>query len=399
MPTLASSSRAQVRYIEESLFGVTPNTGTPRNLRVTGESLDYAIQTTTSEEIRADRMTTDLVVVGAGASGGLNFELSYNEFDALFAAVLQGTWLTAGANGEQTITATFASPANTITASTGTPFTNIVAGQFIKISGAVNAANNGYFRVLTKTSATVLVLDRNLTAETSTANVKVSASRLVNGTTQRSYSIEKRFADVDQNFVYRGMTASRMSMSFQSGSLVTGSFEFMGKDSERRTTTSFLPGAPAASQTGTVMNAVAGVGTILENGVALNTSTFISSLSLDIDNSLRGQTAIGVLGNAGIGSGSLKVTGSMEVYFADGTLYDKLVNNTDSSLVWTVFDKADGSGGGYALNIPKLKFTEGRVQAGAINQDIMVSMGFEGIMSPALNAQMIVDRFGPASVV
>lgn len=398
MPTLASSSRAQVRYIEESVFGVTPATGTARELRVTGESLDYGIQTTSSEEIRADRMTTDLVVVGAQASGGLNFELSYNEFDTLLAATLQGSWLTAGAGGEQTITATFASPANTITASTGTPFANVSAGQWIKISGAVNAANNGYVRVLTKTSATVLVLDKTLVAETSTASVKVSASRLVNGATQRSYSIEKRFADVGQFFVYRGMTASRMALNFQSGSLVTGSFEFMGKDSERKTE-SFLPGTPTASQTGTIMNAVSGVGAILENGTPLSNTTFISSLSLNVDNTLRMQNAVGVLGAAGIGSGTLKVTGSMEVYFADGTLYDKLVNNTDSSLVWTVFDKADGSGGGYAFNLPKIKFTEGRVQAGAINQDVMATMGFEAILSPAANAQILVDRFGPATVV
>jgi hypothetical protein len=336
-------------------------------------------------------MTTDLVVVGAQASGGLNFELSYNEFDTLLAATLQGSWLTAGAGGEQTITATFASPANTITASTGTPFANVSAGQWIKISGAVNAANNGYVRVLTKTSATVLVLDKTLVAETSTASVKVSASRLVNGATQRSYSIEKRF-------VYRGMTASRMALNFQSGSLVTGSFEFMGKDSERKTA-SFLPGTPAASQTGTIMNAVSGVGAILENGTPLSNTTFISSLSLNVDNTLRAQNAVGVLGAAGIGSGSLKVTGSMEVYFADGTLYDKLANNTDSSLVWTVFDKADGSGGGYAFNLPKIKFTEGRVQAGAINQDVMATMGFEAILSPAANAQILVDRFGPATVV
>lgn len=398
MPTLASSSRAQLRYIEETAFGVTPTTGTARELRVTGESLDYGIQTTSSEEIRADRMTTDLVVVGAQASGGLNFELSYNEFDALLAATLQGNWLTAGAGGEQTITASFASPANTITASTGTPFANVVAGQWIKVSGASNAANNGYMRVLTKTSATVVVVDKTLAAEATVANVKISASRLVNGTTQRSYSIEKRFADVGQFFVYRGMTASRMALNFQSGSLVNGSFEFMGKDSERKTA-SFLPGAPAASQTGSIMNAVSGVGAILENNTPISNTTFISNLSLNVDNTLRMQNALGVLGAAGIGSGSLKVTGSMDVYFADGTLYDKLANNTDSSLVWTVFDKADGSGGGYAFHLPKIKFTEGRVQAGSINQDVMATMGFEAILSPTHNAQIMVDRFGPATVV
>jgi len=63
VPTLASSSRAQVRYIEESAFGVTPNTGTARNLRITGESLDFAIRTDSSKEIRSDRMKPDVTIV------------------------------------------------------------------------------------------------------------------------------------------------------------------------------------------------------------------------------------------------------------------------------------------------------------------------------------------------
>lgn len=398
MPTLASSSRAQVRYIEESAFGVTPNTGTARNLRITGESLDFAIRTDSSKEIRSDRMKPDVTIVGASSSGGVNLELSYNEFDALFQAALQGAWLTAGTGGEQTITASFATPENTITASTGTPFTNVVAGQWIKVSGAANAANNGYMRVLSKTSATVIVVDKPLATEASVANVKVSTSRLVNGTTQRSFSIEKLFADVNQYFVYRGMVVSTLNLSLQTGSMVTGSVEFMGKDGERKTVTS-MPGSVAASQDYEVMNAVAGVGAIRENGVALSNSTFISSLSLTISNNLRGQEAVGVLGNAGVGSGSLDVNGSMEVYFADGSLYDKMVQNQATSLDWTVFDKTNGTGGGYAFNLPRVKFTQAQVMAGAMNQDVKLMVNYEALRDPVTNAQIIIDRFGPAAVV
>ena len=95
----ASSNRVALRYILESVFGTTPTTGNPNNLRITGESLAFALQTDSSKEIRSDRQVTDLVTVGASASGGLNFEMSYKEFDKLLEATFMNTWGVYGTNG------------------------------------------------------------------------------------------------------------------------------------------------------------------------------------------------------------------------------------------------------------------------------------------------------------
>lgn len=89
----ASSNLARLRVIKETTFGTTPTTGTSKDLRFTGESLNFAIQTETSAEIRADRQIADLVQVGAETSGDVNIELSYGSFDDLIASALGGEWV------------------------------------------------------------------------------------------------------------------------------------------------------------------------------------------------------------------------------------------------------------------------------------------------------------------
>jgi hypothetical protein len=397
---LASTSRAQLSYLLESAFGAIPGAGTPKKLRMTGESLDFAISNETSKELRDDRQVTDLVQVGASASGGFNFELSYNEFDPLIEAALMDTWDVYGTNGVGSVfSADFT--ATTITAGvapTGAnAFTNLALGQWFKLDAPTHANDGQYFRVSSSVSPTTTVITVDaatpLAVGTGVANTKISTSRLVNGTTQRSFVLEKSFGDVSQFFAYRGMTASKMSLSFQSGAILTGSFDFMGKDALRADLTN-MPGAASASLAYDVMNSVRGVGQIMEGG-ALLTGTFIKSLSLDIDNKLRGRDAIGTLGNVSIGAGTLEVKGTMEVYLADGDLYDKFLNNVASSLSLRA---TDGDGNGYFVSLPNVKYNDAKVQAGGMDQDAMLSIPFTALLDTVSGKTIAIDRVGVAVV-
>lgn len=394
----ASTSRAQVRYKPEAVFGAIDAAGNPFDLRMTGESLDFSIQKERSREIRADRQTSDLVPVSAQASGGINFELSYNEYDDLFQAALMGTWAVYGTNGVGTsFSAAYA--ANTITAAvaptTTSAFTNLALGQWIQIQHAGNANDKKWVKIhaVTAPTSTVITLDAAtpLTVVGSTAGASLSASRLANGTVERSFSIEKAFNDINQFFAYRGMNAASLEMGFQSGQIVSGSFGFQGKDAVRAGATQ-LPGAPVASSAYEIMNAVSGVGQILENGAVI-TGTFIKGISLSLNNSLRARDAIGVLGAASIGTGTIAMSGTLEVYLADGTLYDKFLANTPSSISAVVQDAA---GNGYVVTLPRLKYGDAKVNAGALDQDAMLSLPFEGLRDPASGSTILIDRAGAA---
>lgn len=407
----ASSNRVAIRYVLESAFGVTPTTGNPNNLRITGESLAFALQTDSSKEIRSDRQVTDLVAVGASASGGLNIEMSYKEYDTILQAIFMDSWTVYGTNGvSASISFTIDSAAGTLTAATAPAgvdaFSGLAVGQFFRLSAGVDAAHGAILRVASRTATVITVSAATPVPGTgSRAAVAgtVSSSRLVNGSTKRSFTVEKALLDVAQFFRYRGMNASKLSLAFASGAIVTGSFDFMGKDSLRnlaggaviantgdsRTT---LVGLPIASATYDVVNAVTGVGNLIEAGVLMS-GVFIKSLKIDIDNKLRGQDAIGVLGFSGVAPGTLMVTGEMEVYLTDGALYDKFVNNTATSVVWTMRDSA---GNGYAITLPKIKYSDAKVQAGGLDQDVMLSLPFTALMDATTSKTVIFDRFGDA---
>lgn len=92
MTSLATSNRTALSYSPETVFGTTDATPAFTPIRYTGESMNYNIRNIKSQEIRADRNTTDLVQVQADAAGDINFELSYASFDDFIEAAICGTW-------------------------------------------------------------------------------------------------------------------------------------------------------------------------------------------------------------------------------------------------------------------------------------------------------------------
>lgn len=87
-----TTNRTALRFVRETVLNETPATPAFKNIRYTGESLAYGIRNVTSNEIRADRMTSDLVQVGADVSGDINIELSFESFDDLIESALCSTW-------------------------------------------------------------------------------------------------------------------------------------------------------------------------------------------------------------------------------------------------------------------------------------------------------------------
>jgi hypothetical protein len=398
---LASSNRMRLTYKPEATFGVPVVASSCYALRNTGESLDYAISTITSSEIRSDRAITDLITTDADASGGFNFELNYGEYDWFIESLLQSTYTAFGVNGVGAViptSATFA--ASTLTAGAATSgasiFTSLVLGQWVKIAGSSNALQNIWAQVSTTVppTATVLTFEGTpFTGATGTggAAVTVSASRLSNGTTQRSATIERAFQDVTQFFTHRGQTVQSMSLDVSTGGLVTGSFDFIGRDVIRAGTTGLNATIVASGNTG-ILSATNSVANILEGGAPL-TNTFIQSLQLTYNNNLRGQKAIGVLGNADIGSGSIDLKLNLSIYFANGTIYDKFLNNTASSFSFRLQDTA---GNGYVITLPRTKINSATVNAGSINTDLSASFEITGLLDPVTSRMILIDRGGIA---
>ena len=200
---------------------------------------------------------------------------------------------------------------------------------------------------------------------------------LKNGATPISYSIEKNFGGtgITKPFhLFKGMTPSSMGLSVSAGDMVTGNMSFLGK--EMITATSKQNSSTiGAATTSPVMNAVSNVAALSEGGtnMLLASSDKVMSLDISIENNLRVRNSIGTLGATSIGMGQFVVTGSMSVYFASGGVFNKFLNNTDSSLSFQVSDGTNS----YTFLLPKIEYTGGQVVAGSTNSDVMAEMEFQ----------------------
>lgn len=401
----ASSSVEQLGYIQESTFGVTPASGNYRKLRMTGESLDYAITKEVSTEINNSRTVSSMVPTRASASGNIEAEISYTEYDPLIQGVLQGSYDAFGVKGVgAAFTADFT--ATTITASAATTgasaFTRLKKGQFFRLAAPGNGNNGKVLQVSSTIAPTSTVITVSaatpLVVGTAVANCTISSSRLTNGATQRSFSIERQNTDIGEYLVFSGMTPSSMDISIATGSLSTMSFSFMGKKAVRATATQ-LPGTAQESQAYEIHSGSTGPACFIWLDGAPFSGTFVQSVKLTYDSTLRVQESVDQVGAVGVGSGTVNLTGTIEVYFANGELFNKFNNNENISLVVSTLDN---NGNGYVITIPKANLSSLKTSAGSKDQDMMLSIEVTGLRDlanadPALRQLIFVDRVGVAT--
>lgn len=309
-----TSNRTAVRFVKETTFKTTPATPALNNLRYTGESLAYNRKNITSNEIRDDRMTADLITVGADVAGDLSIELSYGSFDDLIAAALCTSWPAPDVNGVSTIK---------------------------------------------------------------------------NGTELQSFTFQKHFQDlatpIFQNFT--GCRIGGLTLNFQTAQILTGSISVMGCGAEIGTTQ--IVGATFVNpgQGNEPMNAVGNLSTIEKDGVTM--AAKIKSMSMELTNNLRGQEAVGTLGYVGIGLGHLEITGSIELYFENADEYQTFLDNSDFKFSFMVQDAAGNS---YKLTFYRVKYEEGTILSGGLDQDLMVAGKWRSIFDSASNSMIEIVR-------
>ncbi len=381
----ASSNRTAVRIVKESTFGVTPTSPTLIPVRYSGESLSNNITNVTSKEIRDDRMTADLIQVSGDASGDISIEMSFGSYDEFIEGAMASVFSTALA---LTATDIDASSADDSFNSTASGFVNVVDGQFIRVTGFSNSANNGVFKVTTATTAKLIVVG-TLVTEAVGPSVTVKAKMIRNGVTQSSFTVQKHLQDptTPTFFNYTGTRVGSMSLDFQTGSVVTGSFGLMSLAAAD--STSQISGATvAAASTSIPMNASSDLSAIYIDGV-ISTTKF-ANLKFELDNKLRAQAAIGSgLSNIGIALGTLSVGGSSSFYFEDSTMYAKYIAGTSFSMSFVIQDDNSDT---YVVTLPKQKFGTGKVVSGGLDSDMMFDADWTAVLDSATACMVQIDK-------
>ena len=207
-----------------------------------------------------------------------------------------------------------------------------------------------------------------------------------NGTTQTSFTIEKKTTDGSTNLFqkYNGMIPNTLELTAESGSFVTGTIGFLGSKVNAMTGSASLTATDAASETTpfttvdadtTVKFDTSGTPTATFGDYAELTGVKATAFSLSIDNGLRPQTQIGSTELAGIGSGRFTVTGSLTVYATDSTLFNNYINTTAFGLLLQV----GASTGHYRFYMPEVKITSAQVLAGGNDEDVLMELEFQAV--------------------
>ena len=369
---MSDSDQIALTQIVETTFGVIePANPTHTALRLTGESLAQITGITVSEEIRNDRQVVDVIRTGLDVSGDINFELSYSAYDEFLEALLMSAVWTAAPVTVGPIATIDAASADNSFNDSGSGFAAFVVNGWVKVSGFLtNPTNNGIFKIVSVAAGKIVVSGGTLITEAIGDSVTIQqGAEINNGTTFRSFNIEKEYTDLSNEFaIFVGMVLSTMSLTVTPDAIINGSFGFLGK-TETSATATAGDGAPTAAATGSVMNAIDNVTSVLDGQATFATTGFTMSL----DNNLRSRLQVGTLGPISIGTGKVAVSGTLQQYFTTKAIMDKYLNFTTSSLA-IIF--TDDAGDILIMDFPAVKYTAGARVAGGENTDIIADLSW-----------------------
>lgn len=206
------------------------------------------------------------------------------------------------------------------------------------------------------------------------------------GVIRRTFSAERFFADLGTaNKPYhrfQGIEFNTLALSIAANAMITGTVGVLGLTSSLDT----LPLAGATITPATTTSPLDSfTGTLEEAGTAI---AVVTELTLNLDNGMAARFVVGSKTSIKPSVARSNLTGQVTAYFEDSRLLDKFINETTSSLTFTM---PDGEGNSYEVTIPRLKYTGGQPDV-AGEGPITLSMPFQALLDPTQGTQILIER-------
>jgi len=284
----------------------------------------------------------------------------------------------------------------------------LVAGMWMKIGNDsvagesfATAVNNDWVRIYSVVAKAIL-LDRVPTGWAADAGTGKTISiwigdyirnTNIDGTINnaKSYTLEEKFTDhspVTYQYL-KGSVVNTLAFNAPSQAIATTSVNFMSLTGSV-TETRFSGATDVAALTNDVMNTSSNVGVLYVGTTPVSGPNYVTNLSLEINNNLRRNNAVSVFGTAKIGQGEFSVSGSLETYFGNYDLLVNLINNTEVSYAYPYVDNDNQV---YFIDVPRIKFSTGSPSVGGKNDDVMLSLDYQGLRDTTLGYTLQVQKF------
>jgi hypothetical protein len=116
---------------------------------------------------------------------------------------------------------------------------------------------------------------------------------------------------------------------------------------------------------------------------------FVLEATIEMNNNLRRQPAVGVFGASGIGLGEFSVTGTLSTYFDNDEILQVILANDETTLDLIT---QGGDGRSMIFDLPRIKFSGGAPDVPGKNQDVTIPGTYQAILEPTLGYTMSVQR-------
>ena len=214
---------------------------------------------------------------------------------------------------------------------------------------------------------------------------------------RRTYQLERTLGR-DANGVMSeyliGAMSNEFTLNLQQGELITADLAFVAQDNEQR---DGLTGVKAGTRPSlTAEDAYNATSDVRRSKMAIVTPGnpnpsalfgYATEFSLEINNNVSPNKAIGVLGAFSMTAGTFEVGGSAEVYFSDIAAVQAVRNNADVTQDLILVK----SGAGWVFDIPLLSLGDGRL---AVEQDQPIKLPLETMAAESdLGHTLMVARF------
>jgi hypothetical protein len=392
----ANADQIRIASLEESVFGTAADGANYATERIVNETLAQTSGTTRSREITGSRRVSQFYRLELATAGTIAAEWSYGTFDkwiegAMFA---DGSGFTSAATLATSAAVGFTQATGAM-ALTNIGASGVTAGDWIKVTGASNAANNGYKKVLSVTADELIVAGFVPLADESGSGVTVTrGSQITDGSKMRSFTIEREYTDLTNEIVqYLGSIFESWTGTVENRQLVSTSFGVRGK-SEADVTSSAGDGYDARTTTEAFNSVENIVGTMLGTP-AINTTydDVMTRFTWTCTNNLRDRPGFGQLGPDSYGSGKFEASGGLSFYYETKDEVTKFLDFTSSAAA-IAFE--DAAGNAYIVDFPSVKYSSANRNTPGENSDIIAQLEWVAFEDPDESIMCRVVRFPAA---
>lgn len=379
-----------VAYAKETTFGELAPVGSGKQLRRTSADFTSMRESYESAEIRTDQQVADFRLGTRSTEGSLAGELSGGSYADLIQAVLARDFTAGGTEAAIDFVIAEAGELHTLTRTTGDWLTNFKVGDVVRISVAGSAANQNNNLIVVGVTSLVLTVraisDTDLVPESVTGATLSTIGKKTyvpkTGHTSDSFTVEEWYSDIQQSEVHSGVKIGSWSVTVPASGLVTTDFSAMGQGLKKTGTAQYFT-SPAPLTTTGVVAAVNGA--VIINGSATNAC--VTDFNFSVERAQEASQCIGSEIAQTIFDGTIRVTGSMSVYFEDGYLRDKFEKEETVSFVLALSSGSQKDADVMTFVLPKAKlssFSKSDAELG-----IMASCDFTAVLNDVTTGGLI----------